>query len=351
MKPDTDSRSAAGLESRAGQRRRPTLDDVAALAGCSRRVVAAVLNPASAATVRFSANTRARVEDAIRRVGYRRNRTAESLRRGRHGAIGVLSRSLYYLPHEMLVHLLAETTRRGLQLLMEGCSPGGELPALVTEDSIDALIVFEDLPAGVAGRVRALPIPVLEVNTSNRTGSNAITFDDEGAARSVAERFAGRGCRGLVFMMSAPGDHYSYAARWEGLCEGARNGGLSVPVRCEVTGPFISKVRSRESVDEIADFLAAHPSADGFLLQSELMAPILYDAAARLGRRIGEDLAIVGFNDTLAAWALSPQLTTLGIATGPLASAVLDMIQSLTGGEPAPGPRTIPWRLLERGSS
>src|SRR5947209_208450 len=67
----------------------PTINDVARLAGVSRNVVSRVCNPGSTGYV--AADTRRRIEDAIRELGYRPDMRARYLRDQRTGTIGFYS--------------------------------------------------------------------------------------------------------------------------------------------------------------------------------------------------------------------------------------------------------------------
>ena len=69
----------------------------------------------------------------------------------------------------------------------------------------------------------------------------------------------------------------------------------------------------RRLTEEMAEFLRAHPDIDAVVLSSDTIAGQFYRAAARLGRRIPEDISVVGFNNSYVASALTPGLSSLFI--------------------------------------
>jgi DNA-binding LacI/PurR family transcriptional regulator len=331
---------------------RPTLEDVAAQAGVSRRVVSAILNPGSAANVGYSRETHVRVLEAIEAVGYRPNRTAESLRMGRHRAIGLLVHSLYRMPREpFLPELLAEADARDLQLTIGSFGENGELPVLLAQDSVDALVLFEHLAPAMERTVRPIPVPVVEVNTSNRTGPGCITFDDAAAVGRIVERFAGRGWGRPAFLDVEEDAHYSHEERWRALGVAAGRRGMAEPVRWVLKDPW-QAIRDNEGavVKEILGLLAGAPDVDCVILHSDGLAPTLYRALARRGRRVGKDVAVIGFNDSALARAVDPRLTSLRVDAGELARTVLDTAEDLVAGQPAPAARTLRWQVSERES-
>jgi DNA-binding LacI/PurR family transcriptional regulator len=191
---------------------------------------------------------------------------------------------------------------------------------------------------------------VVEVNTNNRRGPRSITFDDEGAGADAAWRFAERGFRRPAYLTGAGAEHYSIGARWEGLADGARRRGLEAPVRLRLAGSILDPHRNERTVIELAELLRRNATVDCVLLHADLFAPTLYAAAERAGRRIGEDLGVVGFNDSLAGWALSPQLTVFHVNTVALARRMFDTIEAFEKGRGPEAAQTVQWELIGRGS-
>ncbi|MCB0913064.1 MAG: substrate-binding domain-containing protein, partial [Propionibacteriaceae bacterium] len=98
--------------------------------------------------------------------------------------------------------------------------------------------------------------------------------------------------------------------------------------------------------------LAEHPDLDGLFVANDLMAVTALGVVQRSGRRVPEDVRIVGFDDAAIAQQCSPQLTTM---TNPAAEhtrlAAEMLIELLAGGVPESPMRLKPSRLVVRGSA
>jgi LacI family transcriptional regulator len=82
-----------------------------------------------------------------------------------------------------------------------------------------------------------------------------------------------------------------------------------------------------------------------------MLAVGVYKAAHRLGRRIPEDLSVVGFDDSLVASILEPGLTTVAIPTTRIGEEAFLLLRSLLEGKPVPTPVLMPLELVIRAST
>ncbi len=109
--------------------------------------------------------------------------------------------------------------------------------------------------------------------------------------------------------------------------------------------------------DEIAysvtcKILKDHPEVTALVCASDIMAVAAYRAADKLGRKVGKDLAVIGFDDLPIATYVTPKLTTIQqdfFAFGQEATVLLQEI--LLAEKPARGQVFIPYTLLEREST
>jgi DNA-binding LacI/PurR family transcriptional regulator len=286
-----------------------TLDEVARVAGVSRATVSRVVN--GVATV--DASLRRTVERAISTTGYLPNRAARSLVTRRAGSIALVlperGRMLgdpffgrvvdgvlgVVRPHG--VHLVLTTAGPGageqvVADLRQGRLDGAVLIHTHSDDPLPALLTASRLPVVLSGRP-ATPTAITWVDVNQTAG-----------AALAADHIAARGRR-RVATISGPLDTPAGQDRLAGFRAAmAAHGRLDVP---HVEGGF-----TRESgAAAVERLLAEHPDVDGLFIASDLMAHGALPVLRRHGRRVPDDVVVVGFDDSSSALACDPPLTTV----------------------------------------
>lgn len=300
--------------------RTPTLEDVARLAGVSRATVSRVINGKR----KVGTDVRTAVLDAVDRTGYVPNRAARSLVTRRTGTVAVIvsgaDRSPDDGPH--LPSLLADPFfGRAVGSFVQALRPHDVHPVLMVADDADArdqavaylrfgnadgaLVVStradDPLPERLlaTGRPTVLfarpprPVPVSYVDLANADG-----------ARLAAHHLLERGCR-TVAIISGPLDVLAARDRLDGFRDAmARHGHAFVPA---AEGSFTAESGERA----MHELLAAHPTIDGVFASNDLMAQGAMHALAAHGRRVPDDVAVVGFDDSAVSLLTRPLLTTV----------------------------------------
>ncbi|OKI26398.1 LacI family transcriptional regulator [Saccharothrix sp. CB00851] len=286
--------------------RRPvTLEEVARIAGVSRATVSRVVN--GVATV--DRELRQVVEKAISTTGYTPNRAARSLVTRRAGAIGLV------LPEEgRTVHdpyfgrvvsgVLPVIRPLGVQLVLT-TGDHREVVDDIRQRRLDGVILIHthgtdplprqlieaNLPVVLAARpVRPMSITYVDV-------------DQAAGAALAADHLISSGCRHLA-TITGPLETPAGQDRLRGFLEAAARHGLPEPVVVE--GDF-----SREGGAKAAQELLAAVDVDGLFVASDLMATGALPVLRQGGRRVPEDLKVVGFDDSSPAVECDPPLTTV----------------------------------------
>lgn len=96
--------------------------------------------------------------------------------------------------------------------------------------------------------------------------------------------------------------------------------------------------------------LAAAPDLDGVFVASDLMAAAAMAELQAAGRRVPEDVALVGFDDSAAAALTRPPLTTVSNPVSQMAVRATELLLALMEGEPVE-PQVLPTRLVPRGTA
>ncbi|MFF1871635.1 LacI family DNA-binding transcriptional regulator [Kitasatospora herbaricolor] len=298
-----------------------TLEDVARVAGVSRSTVSRVINGIRNVDLEIQETVR----EAIAATGYVPNSAARSLVTRRAGSIAlVLSGVAGEVEDEdsarnrvltdpffgrALSGVVGALRPRGLHPLLmvadtaaardqvvghlkQGGADGAVLVSTDPDDPLPSRLVEVGLPVVLFARpVR--PIPISYVDLANRDG-----------ARLAADHLAARGCRQVV-MIGGPAGVPAAQDRLTGFREAmARHGFPYVPC---VEGDFTQ--RGGELAME--RLLAENPGLDGVFAGNDLMAQGAMFVLHEQGRRIPEDVAVIGFDDSSAALASRPRLTTV----------------------------------------
>lgn len=193
------------------------------------------------------------------------------------------------------VLMFAETSRARDEVvayLRQGSADGALVVSTHAEDPLPALLADAGLAAVLYARP-ARPVPVSYVDLAHQDG-----------ARLAAEHLLARGCRRIA-TISGPLDVPAGQARLTGFRDTmARHGHPYVPI---AEGRFTQE--SGEAAME--RLLAEHPDLDGVFAANDLMAMGACHVLREHGRTVPGDVSVVGFDDSSAALACRPPLTTV----------------------------------------
>ena len=293
----------------------PTLEQVAALAGVSRATVSRVVN----GSPRVSPAVLAQVERAVAKLGYVPNRAARSLvtRRGDSVALVVSEPHARFFSEPFFAGMVrgvsAALAETGVQLLLliaqdlpdrgrlERYVVGGHvdgvlLASLHGDDPLPAILERAGVPAVLVGRP-AGPIPVSYVDADNR-----------GGARMAVDHLAALGRRRIATITGGL-DMGVGVDRLDGYRDGLAAAGLDGGGgELEEAGDF-----TEEGGAAAMTRLLARPGrpVDAVFAASDLMAAGALRALRAAGRRVPDDVAVVGFEDSAVARYAQPPLTTV----------------------------------------
>jgi DNA-binding LacI/PurR family transcriptional regulator len=304
--------AAQGAVGRANKR--PTLQDVASLAGVSRALVSLVIRAAPGA----SAETRERVLKAAAEIGYRPDARARLLARNRSRLLGVVYSVRHAFHAELVDGLYAAAERAGYELVLSGLTPSrDDTRALETilDFRCEALILLgPETPApSLAGR-----LPVVAVGWRVRRPSVDVvrTADDQGLRQAVGH-LVELGHREIIYIDGGPGP--VSAARRRGYLSAMRRHGLGE------RGRIIPGGQTEESGATAARLLlgdASLPTA--IIAYNDDSALGLFDAFIRAGVAIPDDVSVVGYDDSWLSRLSNINLTTVGQNAQQMASLAVD---------------------------
>ncbi|MEP7083568.1 MAG: LacI family DNA-binding transcriptional regulator [Betaproteobacteria bacterium] len=289
----------------------------------SRSAVSRTFTPGAS----VSTAVRARVLESAGALGYRVNRLAQSLTNARSNIVGLVGADLQQPFHaECLATLSEALLADGFQCMLLNAASGGRDMAAAIERVLEyrvcAIVVLNGTPSSdIVTECLGNGVPVILVNKPMPGfGVDTVVTDHAGGGRAAADQLIGAGCRRLAVVSSAA-QTASLLGRLDAFRERAAASG--VPVRLWQEGPT-----DYASGREAALSILGNDTVDGAFCVTDLLALGFLDAA-RLdcGRRVPDDLSVIGFDDIpQAAWS-AYQLTTFRQPVRLLTDQVMQVIR------------------------
>jgi DNA-binding LacI/PurR family transcriptional regulator len=344
---------------RAQAARRPTLDEVAALAGVGRGTVSRVVN----GSVHVSPEARAAVEDAIARLGYVPNRAARALVTRRTDSVAlVVSESEERVFAEPFFAGIVRGISAGLQdtplqlwLAMAQSRAGRErvehhltsqhvdgvlLLSLHDADPLPALLDQRGLPAVLGGRPARMLPPDAGTGPGGpgRPGAWFVDIDNAGGARQAVAHLVASGRR-KVASIAGPQDMGVGLARLVGYRNACTEAGQAVDDTLVAYGDFSEP----SGAVAMRQLLERQPDLDAVFVASDLMAAGAVRVLREAGKRVPQDVAVVGFDDSAVARQTDPPLTTVHQPVEEMGRQMARLLVSrIRGDQPQ-----RPWVLLD----
>jgi DNA-binding LacI/PurR family transcriptional regulator len=284
--------------------RRPRLADVAAQAGVSSGLVSLVLRNQPGP----SEQTRARVLEAARQMGYRADRTASLLARRRSNHLGVMMDVRNTFHAELVADLDAAATRLGYDLLLSTVTPARDersATEVLLDFRCEALILLG--PEQPAGRLNALgrelPVVVIGRRVLSATVDVVRAADDQGVAQAISH-LAALGHRDIAFVDGGQGT--IAADRRRGYREAMRRHGFGRHVRI-IPGDHTEEAGTRAA----EALLAGGRLPTAVMASNDRCAVGFLDALVRRGLNVPDSVSVVGYDDSMLARLAHVDLTTV----------------------------------------
>jgi DNA-binding LacI/PurR family transcriptional regulator len=297
-----------------------TIRDVARESGYSASTVSIVLNSAPLSRY-IPEETKGKIQSTARRLGYRPNPLARSLRSQRSNIVGVmvfditdpfctpilrgLENALYqsnYLSLLADAHNESHRFERYLEMLLDRRVEGLIVIAnwLVTDIKVLADLTQKQVPTVIAGRA----FEVENIST--------VSVDNEAGAALALQHLYQLGHREIAFLRG-PKSLTSSGQRWKGIRSFAQSVGLKLdPKRVAELPESLDPNSSFEAGTQLTtELLRNEKSFTALLAYDDVTALGALRALKKKGLRVPEDCSVVGFDDVAQAGLSLPSLTTV----------------------------------------
>src|SRR5919198_1062708 len=278
-----------------GDRAQPTLEEVAALAGVSRATVSRVVN----GSPRVSAEARSLVQRAVAQLGYVPNRAARSL-----------------------------VTRRTDSIALVMSEP---------EDRVFSDPFFARIVRGVSAELAATEVQLVLVMARSPAQEERLEryvagghVDNRGGAAVAVQHLLARGRRRIA-TITGPLDMAPGLDRLDGYRDALRAAGARATRRLVEEGDFTEESGQRA----MRALLERAADMDAGFAAHDLMAAGALDALRAAGRRVPEDVAVVGFDDSVVSRWSEPRLTSVAQPVEEMGRQITRLLLARIAGEAA----------------
>ena len=336
-------------------KKRVTSQDVANLAGVSRTTVSFVLNDVKGFNI--SPETRQKVRDAAESLNYVPDATAQALASRRAKAIGlVMTRSPHHIATDaflpQIIGGLMEVIKDNkLRLLIEYVEAEHQDRAyleLARSKHIDGMILLTPrLDDAGLKKLEQMDVPTVLMGEIEGSNLYSVDVDNELAARKAVRHLLELGHTRIACITNAPATYTAAPDRVRGYRNALSDAGIS---------PDDSLIRYADFTPEsgyaeMNSLLESGKQFTAVFVASDNVAMGVKAALIEAGKKVPEDISLVGFDDIPWAQYANPPLTTIHLEDQELARrACLVLMDLLKGKEPETKRQVIDTHLIVRKS-
>ncbi len=317
---------------------RVSMADVAERAGVSAQTVSRVAN----GSPRVDPATRARVERAMADLGYRMHRAARALRTGQTSTIGLVVSTLATVGNSRMLQAISEAAAErdyALAVVTVGERGIRDAFARLRSQGVDGAVVLNEATELARDTEPPADLHLVVVDSPPDPRFSIVQTDHAGGARAATRHLLDLG-HPVVHHLGGPARSFAAAERERGWREALADAGVAPPE--PVRGDW-SSASGNAAVGRLAD-------ATAIFVANDQMALGALRALADAGRRVPEDVSLVGFDDIADAAEFRPPLTTVRQDFDALGRrAVAALVEAIEGG--APVAETVAATVVTRSSS
>ncbi|AIQ36684.1 MULTISPECIES: LacI family DNA-binding transcriptional regulator [unclassified Paenibacillus] len=279
-----------------------TIKDVAKIAGVSVATVSRVINESGYVNI----DTRKKVEAAIKEMNYTPNEVARSLYKRKSKLIGLLLPDITNPFFPQLARGIEDRMQEHGYRIIFGNSDENEEKELdyiqtFIQNNVIGMISSTNFPEKDIYSNLKIPVVFLD-RTSN--DSPSVYADGRKGGRLAAQEIIARGSTKIT-VMQGPAHIKPAQDRFQGAIEVLDEMGITYHV---IQTSSFSHTEAEQWAVELFD---KYIDTDGVIASNDIVATAVIHEAHRLGKRVPQDLQIIGFDDIPLSSLLSPSLSTI----------------------------------------
>ncbi len=327
---------------------RPTIAQIAQIAGVSVPTVSKVLN----GRADVAQPTRERIEQVIEQYGFVRNRAARALRKGKTGLVDLIVPSLedeYFLP--ILDGVSQVLNEAGTRLVLNTSHYKAEEEIrwidTVTDHSTDGILTVLPSEVAIEHLERSgLPFVLIHNQGGPRPTMPSVMVTSWDGGFEATTYLIKLGHRRIAYIgRNAPArDAIERIAAYRAALDVAR---IPIDPRLECDGDF----NEPDGYKATKALLALPEPPTAIFAGNDRQAIGVYHALHQLGKRVPDDISVIGFDDLPYTKIMNPPLTTVRAPRLELGRTAANMLLRLIDREELEMPRVVlPTQFIERQS-
>ena len=281
-------------------------------------------------------NTRKKIKDAAKELGYRHNNFASNLRKQKTNTIGVM---VHELNSNFITSVLAGiekvTTEANYDIIIAHSSENYEKEVANANnlfhkrvDGIIASLSFntKNLEHFKQFEDRAIPIIFFD-RVEEKHDYTKVIIDNYKCGYQATQHLIEQGCKKIV-LVTANQKRNVYAQRYKGYVDALFDN--NIPLDKSLI--LIKDLSEQCGVEAAKEIVQMNPLPDGAFITNDFSAAVCMQTLKEFGVKIPEDIAIVGFNNDSISKIVEPQLTTIhypGTDVGEIAA--INLVNHLKG--------------------
>jgi DNA-binding LacI/PurR family transcriptional regulator len=304
-----------------------TAMELAKLAGVSHITVSRAFDPSAS----IRAEMREKIQQLAREHGYVPNSIAAALKRSRSDLVAIVAASLSHYEYDQIRHLTRELQAIGLTTLLVNCQDSANASEFVGRAAAYrasyAIVYADAMPNEEVKRFFGTSRLILVRNQPHLDGDHiTLRIDPSAAIDAAAADLASSGRRNILWLNGALSSAMN-ARRKELFRTSLSRHGLTF------IGEAHGDYRYNPALREIEVALQQRPSIDAIISANDEMAFAAIDAVRQSGRRIPDDVAVIGHDGLEMAFWSAYQLSTIQLDHEAYATETVNLIRKMEAGE------------------
>jgi LacI family transcriptional regulator len=303
--------------------KKPTIRDIARLAGVSKSTVSRVLNNSA----NVDPLTRERIQRVIAEQDFVPDRTAMQLARGDRQLIGMLLPALWSFMSEIIQGVAGVVQENGYEIILYSSTSHKDFRSVVDR------VLATNLTAGLLAAVhthsplhlitlsrRGLPVVMINM-TAIRLDIPWVSVDNASGACLATRHLLSLGHERIAFLFPSP-DLPCFHDRYHGYCQALCEAGIE-------PDPMLALYDDGSIIKCLPEIEAMSDPPTALVVGNDYLAYSVITEMEKLGWRIPEDMAIVGFDDVVPPYHNRIALTTVRQPFYEIGQCAAEMLLSL----------------------
>lgn len=326
----------------------PTINDVARLAGVSKKTVSRVINRSAL----LSDDTRTKVEAVIGQLGYVPNPQARALALRRNFLLGLLhdnpNAQTVLNFQEGVLDAIRDTEFALAVRPVDRHSPTmmDDIRRFLEQQRLYGVLILPPISENDALAALCLEMGCGYVRMGSAMlddGDHMVASNDRDMVEEAVDHLIALGHRRIA-LIEGPDGFRSAHERREGFLAAMARHGLEVPAQARARGTY----RFDSGLAAAGQLLDAPERPTAIFASNDEMASGAFHAARQRNLRVPDDLSIIGFDDSPIAAHIWPPMTTVGWPVREMGRAAA--LKLISPADPAAQPASFPARLVKRQS-